>query len=183
MPSDHLTDKQEEFCRAYSLCRNARVAAERAGYSSPASRGCTLLGSPAIRERIQELTEDHRRLGPATKVLRAELEKMLAACLEIGATAYVEWDGAEMELPGGGNFYLKSSAMLSLEERRNVKKIKVRSTKHGPNIEIETRDPQFYTTAIGYLAMGGSEIEEWSRKILAGLGAFDEPPEPPEVTE
>ena len=55
-----LNDKQERFCQAYILHRNATKAATTAGYSetSAHNQGHRLLQDERIKERIDELTNE-----------------------------------------------------------------------------------------------------------------------------
>lgn len=55
-----LNDKQERFCQAYILHRNATKAAATAGYSetSAHNQGHRLLQDERIKERIDELTNE-----------------------------------------------------------------------------------------------------------------------------
>lgn len=55
-----LNEKQERFCQAYILHRNATKAAQAAGYSETSShnQGYRLLQDDKIQERIQELTNE-----------------------------------------------------------------------------------------------------------------------------
>jgi phage terminase small subunit len=55
-----LNDKQERFCQAYILHRNATKAAAAAGYSetSAHNQGHRLLQDERIKERIDELTNE-----------------------------------------------------------------------------------------------------------------------------
>lgn len=55
-----LNDKQERFCQAYILHRNATKAATTAGYSetSAHNQGHRLLQDSRIKERIDELTNE-----------------------------------------------------------------------------------------------------------------------------
>ena len=55
-----LNDKQERFCQAYILHRNATKAAATAGYSetSAHNQGHRLLQDERIKERIDELTTE-----------------------------------------------------------------------------------------------------------------------------
>ena len=55
-----LKEKQEKFCQAYILHRNATRAAAAAGYSeaSAHNQGYRLLQDERIQERIQELTNE-----------------------------------------------------------------------------------------------------------------------------
>ena len=55
-----LNDKQEKFCQAYVLHRNATEAARAAGYSagSANNQGYRLLQSDEVTERIHELEQE-----------------------------------------------------------------------------------------------------------------------------
>jgi len=55
-----LNEKQERFCQAYILHRNATKAAQAAGYSETSShnQGYRLLQDDKIQERIEELTNE-----------------------------------------------------------------------------------------------------------------------------
>jgi len=55
-----LNDKQEKFCQAYVLHRNATEAAKAAGYSagSANNQGYRLLQSEEVKERIENLEQE-----------------------------------------------------------------------------------------------------------------------------
>ena len=55
-----LNDKQEKFCQAYVLHRNATEAAKAAGYAagSAANQGYRLLQVEEIAERIENLEQE-----------------------------------------------------------------------------------------------------------------------------
>lgn len=56
-----LKEKQEKFCQAYLISRNATSAAKEAGYSdrSAYNQGYTLLQRPDIQQRLEELEEEY----------------------------------------------------------------------------------------------------------------------------
>ena len=55
-----LNNKQEKFCQAYVLHRNATEAAKAAGYAAASAynQGYRLLQSDEVSERIKELEQE-----------------------------------------------------------------------------------------------------------------------------
>ena len=55
-----LKERQEKFCQAYLISRNATSAAKEAGYSerSAYNQGYELLKKPEVQRRIEELEEE-----------------------------------------------------------------------------------------------------------------------------
>lgn len=56
-----LKERQEKFCQAYLISRNATSAAKEAGYSerSAYNQGYELLKRPEIQRRLKELEEEY----------------------------------------------------------------------------------------------------------------------------
>lgn len=56
-----LKERQEKFCQAYLISRNATSAAKEAGYSerSAYNQGYELLKRPEIQRRLEELEEEY----------------------------------------------------------------------------------------------------------------------------
>ena len=56
-----LKERQEKFCQAYLISRNATSAAKEAGYSerSAYNQGYELLKKPEIQRRLEELEEEY----------------------------------------------------------------------------------------------------------------------------
>ena len=56
-----LKERQEKFCQAYLISRNATSAAKEAGYSerSAYNQGYELLKRPEIQQRLEELEEEY----------------------------------------------------------------------------------------------------------------------------
>jgi len=56
-----LKERQEKFCQAYLISRNATSAAKEAGYSkrSAYNQGYELLKKPEIQQRLEELEEEY----------------------------------------------------------------------------------------------------------------------------
>jgi len=56
-----LKERQEKFCQAYLISRNATSAAKEAGYSekSAYNQGYELLKRPDIQRRLEELEEEY----------------------------------------------------------------------------------------------------------------------------
>jgi len=77
-----LKERQEKFCQAYLISRNATSAAKEAGYSerSAYNQGHELLKRPEIQERIEELGSE---ITTAVDVI-SELEKQYEAAKSNG---------------------------------------------------------------------------------------------------
>ena len=56
-----LKERQEKFCQAYLISRNATSAAKEAGYSerSAYNQGYELLKKPEVQRRLEELEEEY----------------------------------------------------------------------------------------------------------------------------
>ena len=56
-----LKERQEKFCQAYLISRNATAAAKDAGYSerSAYNQGYELLKRPEIQQRLEELEQEY----------------------------------------------------------------------------------------------------------------------------
>ena len=69
-----MTGRQEAFCREFVLCRDAREAAERAGYKAPNSAAERLMKLDEIRARISELevADTNEVRAFLTRALRSE---------------------------------------------------------------------------------------------------------------
>jgi phage terminase small subunit len=83
--SGKLTHKQELFCREYLVDLNASGAAERAGYSSPASSARHLMAHPDVLARIdRRIEERNQRVGvDADWVLKRLAEEVDADLVEL----------------------------------------------------------------------------------------------------
>ena len=100
-----LNDKQERFCQAYILHRNATKAAATAGYSetSAHNQGHRLLQDERIKERIDELTNE---ISTDVDVI-SEIEKQY----EVARNA------------GNGNTALKALELLARVRGNNAEEV------------------------------------------------------------
>ena len=65
-----LTQKEKDFCRYFSICKNHREAAAKAGYAFPERSGLRLLEKSQIRNFINEIYEPNKRSGEAADGLK-----------------------------------------------------------------------------------------------------------------
>jgi len=100
-----LNDKQERFCQAYILHRNATKAAATAGYSetSAHNQGHRLLQDERIKERIDELTNE---ISTDVDVI-SEIEKQYEVARN----------------PGNGNTALKALELLARVRGNNADEV------------------------------------------------------------
>lgn len=185
MPSDDLTDKRRAFCEAYVRCRNGTDAALIAGYApkSAASKGSTLLRDPAVREHILCLEEERRDIGPATRIVKRKLEELLLYLTqEASVCDVVEWDElCEEVTESGGRVYVRPSWALTPKQRWSLKSVRVKRTSHGLDVRVEQKDPNHVQTALNYLSLGGSGVEELCNALLAETTILDQIPEVPRL--
>lgn len=185
MPNQDITDKQEAFCQAYSRCWNGQTAALMAGYSekSAVSTADKLLADPAIRDRIFQLGQQRHTEGPATKIVKRRLEKLLHYLTEEASVCdYLVWDGIISRVGDNlGQMVLKPSWALTPEERVALRKISLKETKHGVSVAVELKDPGHVSTALDYLSLGGDAVEEFCQSLLGEPGALSHIPDVPRL--
>ena len=72
-----LNLKQEKFCQAYVMLRNATESAKSAGYStvSAHTQGHRLVQREDIKERIEELEKENRKLSAQKEDGQTQLKK------------------------------------------------------------------------------------------------------------
>ena len=75
-----LKERQEKFCQAYLISRNATSAAKEAGYSerSAYNQGYELLKKPEVQRRLEELEEEYNTDVDVVSELEKQYEQAKA---------------------------------------------------------------------------------------------------------
>lgn len=111
-----LTQKQEEFCKQYNICKNEKQAALLAGYSKKNANniGRKLLQNEQIKRHITSLT-DYKNEEVIKAYVIEKLVDLLERCLE--AKPVTKWDASKKENIETGVYTFDSrGAIKALEQ-------------------------------------------------------------------
>ena len=108
-----LKERQEKFCQAYLINKNATQSAISAGYSekSAHNQGYRLLQEPAIQRRLEELEEEYSTDVDVVSELEKQYEQAKAngngqtALKALELLSRVRGNNAEDEGTGKKEFY------------------------------------------------------------------------------